>query len=321
MLLRAGRVDEGLALLDEAMVLVAGGTLSPITTGMVYCAVILACQDVLEVRRAREWTGDARTLVRRAARPRRVHGPVPRPPRGDPPARRARGTTRSRRRAAPPSGSPRSFNRGAAAQAAYRRGELHRLRGELGAGGGRVPRGERARLGAAARAGPPPRRAGYVRDAALKAIRRALDETSDPLRAGARCCPRSSRSRSTRARWTRRARRARELASLVASGTGARCSTPSSHRRAAPSSWRAATHGPALVDAPSGRRRSGRSSVPRTTPRGSASSSPVPAARSGTRTAPRSSSTPPGGRSRSSARRRTSPGSTSAGAASAARTA
>jgi ATP/maltotriose-dependent transcriptional regulator MalT len=56
MLMKDGRVREGLALLDEAMVAITAEELSPIVTGIVYCGVILACQDVYEVRRAREWT-------------------------------------------------------------------------------------------------------------------------------------------------------------------------------------------------------------------------------------------------------------------------
>ena len=56
MLIRGGQVREGLALLDEAMVAVTAEELSPIVTGIVYCGVILACQEVYEVQRAREWT-------------------------------------------------------------------------------------------------------------------------------------------------------------------------------------------------------------------------------------------------------------------------
>ena len=56
MLIRDGRVREGLALLDEAMVAVTAEELLPFVTGIVYCGVILACQEVYEVRRAREWT-------------------------------------------------------------------------------------------------------------------------------------------------------------------------------------------------------------------------------------------------------------------------
>ena len=56
MLTTAGQVAEGLALLDEAMVALTTSELSPIVAGLVYCGVILACQEVYEVRRAQEWT-------------------------------------------------------------------------------------------------------------------------------------------------------------------------------------------------------------------------------------------------------------------------
>jgi tetratricopeptide (TPR) repeat protein len=54
MLVLAGHLDEGFALLDEAMVTVTTGDLSPFVVGIVYCGVILACQSVFEVGRARE---------------------------------------------------------------------------------------------------------------------------------------------------------------------------------------------------------------------------------------------------------------------------
>jgi DNA-binding CsgD family transcriptional regulator len=56
MLVLSGRVPEGLALLDEAMVTVTTSELSPFVVGIVYCGVILACQAGFEVGRAREWT-------------------------------------------------------------------------------------------------------------------------------------------------------------------------------------------------------------------------------------------------------------------------
>ena len=60
-LVRGGKVREGLGLLDEAMVAVTAVGVSPIVTGIVYCGVILACDEVYEVRRAQEWTA---TLTR-----------------------------------------------------------------------------------------------------------------------------------------------------------------------------------------------------------------------------------------------------------------
>jgi DNA-binding CsgD family transcriptional regulator len=54
--LQEGRVADGLALLDETMVAVAGGELSPIVAGLLYCSVIEACQQVYAIDRTREWT-------------------------------------------------------------------------------------------------------------------------------------------------------------------------------------------------------------------------------------------------------------------------
>jgi DNA-binding CsgD family transcriptional regulator len=51
-----GAVGRGLALLDEAMVAVVAGELSPPVTGTIYCGVIEVCQEVAELGRAREWT-------------------------------------------------------------------------------------------------------------------------------------------------------------------------------------------------------------------------------------------------------------------------
>jgi DNA-binding CsgD family transcriptional regulator/tetratricopeptide (TPR) repeat protein len=56
-LIEQGQVENGLTLLDEAMVAVTAGELSPIMTGLIYCSVIDACQQIYALDRAREWTG------------------------------------------------------------------------------------------------------------------------------------------------------------------------------------------------------------------------------------------------------------------------
>lgn len=55
-LIQQGRIRAGLVLLDEAMLAVIAGELSPIMTGLIYCSVIEACQQVYALSRAREWT-------------------------------------------------------------------------------------------------------------------------------------------------------------------------------------------------------------------------------------------------------------------------
>jgi ATP/maltotriose-dependent transcriptional regulator MalT len=54
--IKQGRIEEGLGLLDEAMVVVTAGEVSPIITGAVYCGVIACCEEAFEPRRAQEWT-------------------------------------------------------------------------------------------------------------------------------------------------------------------------------------------------------------------------------------------------------------------------
>jgi DNA-binding CsgD family transcriptional regulator len=52
----AGRVADGLALLDEAMVRVIAGEASPIIAGHVYCTAIEGCQEISDFGRMAEWT-------------------------------------------------------------------------------------------------------------------------------------------------------------------------------------------------------------------------------------------------------------------------
>jgi DNA-binding CsgD family transcriptional regulator len=55
-LLKLGDAVGGIAMLDDAMVCVIAGEVSPLTAGIVYCAVIEGCHSIFDIRRAREWT-------------------------------------------------------------------------------------------------------------------------------------------------------------------------------------------------------------------------------------------------------------------------
>ncbi|MGH2805721.1 MAG: adenylate/guanylate cyclase domain-containing protein [Actinomycetota bacterium] len=55
-LVKAGRANEGLALLDEATVAAVSGELGPKAAGFIYCIAISASAQVADYRRAGEWT-------------------------------------------------------------------------------------------------------------------------------------------------------------------------------------------------------------------------------------------------------------------------
>ncbi len=179
-LVRHGRVREGLRLMDEAMVAVTTGELSPVVTGIVYCSVILACEEVYELRRAKDWTAaltrwceqqpdllafTGRCLVHRAQLL-QLQGAWP-----DALAEAQRAGRRFAK----------AMNQAAAAKGLCLEGEVHRLRGELAEADEAYRRASQLGLE------PQPglallRLAQGNRDAAAAAIRRVVGETTDRLR-------------------------------------------------------------------------------------------------------------------------------------------
>jgi DNA-binding CsgD family transcriptional regulator len=178
-LIRLGRVGEGVALLDEVMVGITAGELSPFAIGDVYCSMIEACHEIFDMRRAQEWTAALSQWI--ASQPELV------PYRGQCLIRRAEilqlhgawpDALEESLRACDELTRPPPQR--AAGAAFYQQAELHRLRGEFGqAEIGYREASERGRR-------PEPGLAllrlaqGQVGVAAA-AIRRALDEARDRL--------------------------------------------------------------------------------------------------------------------------------------------
>ena len=183
-LVRQGRADEGLRLVDETMVAVTAGELSPIVAGIVYCNTIAFCRDVYELRRAQEWTA---ALTRWCAeQPEMIaHQGLCRVHRAEimtlggewaDALAEARQVGERFRTGV--------LNQRALGHAAYRQGEVHRLRGRFEAAEAAYREATEHGLE------PQPglallRLAQENRDAAAAAIRRAAAETTQPLKRAA----------------------------------------------------------------------------------------------------------------------------------------
>lgn len=68
-LIAQGKVDEGLAAVDEATVAAVGGDLTPIATGNIYCITIDVCRDLADYGRVGEWTEAASRWCERQSVP------------------------------------------------------------------------------------------------------------------------------------------------------------------------------------------------------------------------------------------------------------
>jgi len=180
-LLRQGRSDEGLRLVDETMVAVSADELSPIVAGIIYCNTIAFCRDLYELRVAREWTA---ALTEWCARQPEmlahqgvclVHRAELMTFAGAWPA-----ALEEARRAAERFAQG-VLNRGVLGEAAYREGELHRLLGEVAAAEKSYK--EAIRRGREAQPGLALLRLGQGKKvAAAAAVRRALSEADTWIR-------------------------------------------------------------------------------------------------------------------------------------------
>ncbi|MBW3666854.1 MAG: hypothetical protein KY394_04585 [Actinobacteria bacterium] len=64
-LLAGGRVEEGLALMEQAAARAVSGELEAMATGKIYCNMIDACERLADYRRAKEWDEEARRWCER----------------------------------------------------------------------------------------------------------------------------------------------------------------------------------------------------------------------------------------------------------------
>ncbi|MPZ38855.1 MAG: helix-turn-helix transcriptional regulator [Rhizobiales bacterium] len=177
--LQQGQVEAGLALLDETMIAVTAGQLSHLVTGLMYCSVIQACQQMYAFDRTREWTAaltqwceDQPDMVAFAGVC-RVHRAEIMQLRGTWPE----AIEEARRACARSQG----VDRRATAAALYQQAELHRLKGEFAPA-------EEAYRGASELGLDPQPGLALLRlvqgrtDAAATAIRRVAGATTDRLK-------------------------------------------------------------------------------------------------------------------------------------------
>jgi DNA-binding CsgD family transcriptional regulator len=183
-LVRLGRSDEGLRLVDETMVAVTAAELSPIVTGIVYCDTIAFCRDVYELRRAREWTA-ALTRWCDEQRDMVAHMGLCLVHRAEIMTLEGAWTDAlEEARRVPEQFTQGVLNERAVGHAAYRRGEVHRLRGEHEAA--EVAYREAHRLGREPQPGLALLRLAQGNaEGAAAAIRRAVGETTLPLKRAA----------------------------------------------------------------------------------------------------------------------------------------
>ena len=183
-LVKEGRVEEGLRLVDETMVAVTAGELSPIVAGIVYCNTIAFCRDVYEVRRAREWTG-ALTRWCEAQPDMVAHQGLCLVHRAE--IMTLGGAWSDALEEARRVGerfTEGALNQRALGHAAYGQGEVHRLQGRFEAA--EAAYREASRLGREPQPGLAMLRLVQGNeDAAAAAIRRAVSETTQPLRRAA----------------------------------------------------------------------------------------------------------------------------------------
>ena len=178
-LLELGRTKEGLRLVDESMIAVTTGELSPVVAGILYCNTIAVCQGAYELRRAREWT-TALTLWCERQPDMVAHTGVCLVHRAEIMQLQGDWQAALDEARSVETHAQGVLNRRASARALYLQGELHRLRGDHVAA-------EKA-YRTATRWGEEPqpgmallRLAQGNKEAALAAIRRIVGETSPPL--------------------------------------------------------------------------------------------------------------------------------------------